>query len=1112
MRPGQPLSPHRRIHRIAGLVFVLLLLGGAGAAYFLERHWLAADRARATETARQKIHLIDRQLDHGLSVTHALAGLIRLGQGEIENFDAVARELLTHYPGVSALQLAPDGVIRQAVPLAGHEAAIGHDLLRDELRNKEARLAIETRRLTVAGPVRLIQGGDAILGRLPVYVEAAGGDFWGFAIALIQLDDFRRAIDLDSLGQQGYAYQLWRPHPDSGAPQVFAQSAGPMAAEPVTTALDIPNGRWFLSVAPEQTWLNTNRLAAEVLLVLLVALLASLGLHWYWRVRQERADNELRYRSLYEATPAMMHSIDGDGHIVSVSQTWLETLGYRRDEVIGRKSTDFLTAESRRHALEQVLPEFFRTGRCTAVPYQMLARDGRVLDVLLSAYGERNREGKVIRSLAVIEDVTERKQNELRLHQLLAEQKAIIENDLVGILRVRDRIIVWANPAYETMLGYQPGELNGRPTQQTYPDADAHRAFGAAAYPVLAAGGVYHAQFEQRDKAGRSVWLNVSGAMLDRDSGESLWAFVDITELKLALSRIGRSEQRMDLALAGADLGMWDWHIPSGEFTCNRRMLEMLGYAGDELVLNNDSYAALINLADLPGVRQTLVRHFKGELPLYEAEYRLRHKDERWLWILCRGRVVQWDDNGRAVRMTGTNLDISERKANEERIRSREARLANLISSMQDLVIVFDAGGSPIEYFYPPDSRHPYRLPGDPRGGNYVEMLPDDVAHRFADTLGELLTDGRPGSIEYTLDVAGESLVSVALLSPIIADPGSFPEGYLGVVRDVTSERLAQQKIASLSRRNTLLLESAGEGIYGVDQAGRITFINSKALHLMGFSESEVIGRSAYTLFHHEQDEWKGRAESECPVARTLRDGEPRYVDSAYFWHNDSHGIPVSLNVAPIVENGVRQGAVVVFQDITERRRAEEAIRHLAFYDPLTQLPNRRLLNDRLSRALANGKRSALPGALFFVDLDNFKNLNDRLGHDIGDLLLQQVAERLSGCLREVDTVARFGGDEFVLLCEGLDADPAEATRQAERIGNKVLATLTKPYLLGTYLHASTPSIGVTLFIGGGKSAEQVLKEADMAMYQAKGAGRNTLRVFASPLPVAQGGAETTAN
>jgi diguanylate cyclase (GGDEF)-like protein len=183
-------------------------------------------------------------------------------------------------------------------------------------------------------------------------------------------------------------------------------------------------------------------------------------------------------------------------------------------------------------------------------------------------------------------------------------------------------------------------------------------------------------------------------------------------------------------------------------------------------------------------------------------------------------------------------------------------------------------------------------------------------------------------------------------------------------------------------------------------------------------------------------------------------------------------------------------------EDISQRKAAESEINHLAFYDFVTQLPNRRLLTDRLLQARSSGTRSGHRGALLFIDLDNFKTLNDTLGHDMGDLLLAQVAQRLLGCVREEDTVARFGGDEFMVMLDGLSDNPADAARHAKGVGEKIMALLGQPFLLDDHKYHSTSSIGITLFCGQKESADDLLKQADLAMYQAKEAGRNTMRFF----------------
>lgn len=228
-----------------------------------------------------------------------------------------------------------------------------------------------------------------------------------------------------------------------------------------------------------------------------------------------------------------------------------------------------------------------------------------------------------------------------------------------------------------------------------------------------------------------------------------------------------------------------------------------------------------------------------------------------------------------------------------------------------------------------------------------------------------------------------------------------------------------------------------------------------------------------------------------------LANGSIRYMESCGALIRNSQGRALRV--------------VVVSRDITERVENEQEIHNLAFYDTLTRLPNRRLLSDRLDQAMATSKRSEKYGALMLLDLDNFKLLNDKQGHNMGDLLLIEVGRRITSCLREMDTVARLGGDEFVLVLSELDKDKAESTVQSNIVAEKIRAILAEPYVLKvwqednadtTIEHHCTASIGVALFLNHEASMEDILKRADMAMYQAKEAGRNLIRFYDSKVRI----------
>ncbi len=569
-----------------------------------------------------------------------------------------------------------------------------------------------------------------------------------------------------------------------------------------------------------------------------------------------------------------------------------------------------------------------------------------------------------------------------------------------------------------------------------------------------------------------------------------------LAEAEIHEQQLSQSEEEMELALAGADLGSWDLDLTSGRYTHNPRLVGMLGYAPDELEVNNDTLLALLDPGDLPGLSSPFYAHLKGETPAFEAEFRIRHQDDHWVWILVRGKVVARDADGRALRITGTTLDISARKQGEVTLRARETRLSALIASMQDVVFVLDTEGRIVEYFQPPRAHCPsYRSREQILGKTPDEFLPADVAELFDDAIVGIMTDGLPKTFEYSLPTEGNTFIFQATTSPLL-DESRYPTGFLTVVRDITDERGAQQALKHLARSHALLLESVGDGIYGTDAALQTTFVNAAALSMLGFSEVELLGDASHELIHHHRQDGTPYAAETCPIHLTMQDGQIRHEENEWFWRKDGSGFPVAMTVTPAIENGERVGVVVVFQDISERKVHEERIRNMAFYDPLTHLPNRRLLVDRLSLALPASLRHDSYGAILFLDLDDFKLINDTRGHDFGDMLLTEAAQRLLDCVRVEDTVARLGGDEFVVMLEDLSPLAAQAALQAEAIAEKIRCALGKAYSFQGESHRCTCSIGIVLFKGDEVPTSDLLKRADTAMYQAKSSGRDSFRTF----------------
>ncbi len=310
-----------------------------------------------------------------------------------------------------------------------------------------------------------------------------------------------------------------------------------------------------------------------------------------------------------------------------------------------------------------------------------------------------------------------------------------------------------------------------------------------------------------------------------------------------------------------------------------------------------------------------------------------------------------------------------------------------------------------------------------------------------------------------------------------------------------------------------LLTEDAQDVLWRTDARLIVTYISPADERLRGFRADEVVGRHVFEMFTEE-----GVAVVKAMIQRRAQEeasGTPVGFLNFQVQHRCKDGRLIWGEVMSKTDRNA-QGEIIgyhgITREITERKRLEEQVRQLAFHDPLTHLANRRLMLEHLDQAMSASKRSHHHGALLFLDLDNFKSLNDTHGHSVGDLLLIEVAERLKACVREADTVARFGGDEFVvLLCE-LDTQPAEASEQAIAVAEKIRIRLSDLYVLqaapsgpatGTIEHQCTASIGVAIFRGRDESQSSVIDRADAAMYQAKKDGRNRIRL--APCPVEAG-------
>lgn len=366
-------------------------------------------------------------------------------------------------------------------------------------------------------------------------------------------------------------------------------------------------------------------------------------------------------------------------------------------------------------------------------------------------------------------------------------------------------------------------------------------------------------------------------------------------------------------------------------------------------------------------------------------------------------------------------------------------------------------------------------------------------------TFAECLSTGGPTTMEYRRQSGDGSWIWISSVGKVVEwDVQGNPIRMIGTHANVTERKRIEDELREQKEFFRIITDNSEDFIAVLDLQGRRIYNNQAYGRLFG-NIGALEGTDSFAEIHPDDRErvkqiFRETVESgqgqRADFRFLLPSGEVRYIESTGGLIKDSKGKALFV--------------VVVSHDITERKRVEREIQNLAFYDQLTELPNRRLLNDRLSQSMASSKRSGSYCALIFLDLDNFKPLNDAHGHPMGDLLLIEVAERLRRCVRKVDTVARFGGDEFVVVLNQLDVGMAESKKQAEIVAQKISTTLAEPYLLkvkqhgadATIKHHCTASIGVTMFLNHESNMDDLLKWADLAMYKAKESGRNRIEFY----------------
>ncbi|PIO99852.1 EAL domain-containing protein [Pleomorphomonas carboxyditropha] len=651
------------------------------------------------------------------------------------------------------------------------------------------------------------------------------------------------------------------------------------------------------------------------------------------------------------------------------------------------------------------------------------------------------------------------------------------------------------NAAFCAMTGYDEAELVGRSFKDiTYEqDRDELDSFRNG----ILDGTVRSFKAEKRyvRKSGEVFWAEVSVIVVcDPATGrpDRLIAQVEDIDLKKrTLQAIAESESRWAFALENGQQGVWDVDKPGGRLYTSPTWKRMLGYEPEDVSIDGgDAWLELMHPDDRDRFLAINNAHERGETEWLEAEFRLRHKDGHWVWILDRGKVISRDADGKPLRISGTHTDISRNKAAEREIQLLEERVR----------LAVEAGGIGLWSIDLATGVATWN------GETFGHMATDDTDRQSLEWLRFVHPEDRAGLSEMLRQAAHDPEARVnttcRLLSPVrglvhirvLADQVTLSNGdrlLLGTAWDISEQVSAAQALRDEKERLRTTLHAISDGVIATDAEGRVTLINPAAQRMTGFSEAEACGHPIEDVFQAVHDD-SGHPAASC-VRQVLETGAPverlgtQVIDVR---GRDIHYIREAAAPIAATADG-RAGAVLVFQDVSAERAMQRSLAHAASHDDLTGLANRRHFETRIQSMIAAARDDDSRHGLLFIDLDRFKIVNDTAGHLAGDALLQEVARTMRSIVPISDCLARLGGDEFAVLIENCD-------RQfAAFVGEKLIDALGairftwegKVYEIGA-------SAGVTQVDATTASAEAVLAEADVACYAAKAAGRGRVSVF----------------
>ncbi len=704
------------------------------------------------------------------------------------------------------------------------------------------------------------------------------------------------------------------------------------------------------------------------------------------QAEQALRESEERFRTLVETTLDWIWEIDTEGRYTYVSPVSRSLLGYAPEDLLGRTPFDLMPpAEAAR------VSAFFAEIAATPRPFAQLEntclrQDGQPVVLESTATPIIGADGRLLGYRGIDRDISERKRQEVTLRLQAQRATALLElpraadrlnesefmqfgqdlaEELTGsqiafVHFVNDdqetiELIAWSR---RTLDGYCQATYDRHyPISQAGVWADALRQRAPVVFNDYATAPGKHGLPEGHAELIRLISVPVLDGervcmMAGVGNKPTPYTDLDVETVQLIANEIWRivrqrraeqalsaSEERLALALAGSELGTWDWQVQTGAIQLDDRWAQMLGYTLDELQpISIETWTRLCHPDDLPLAQALLERHFQSDIDAYDVETRLRHRDGHWVWVLDRGKVVEWDADGKPLRMAGTHLDITDRKEAEQQLR----KLLLAVEQSPTSIVITDLEAR-IEYANPAFTQVSGYTLEEAREQNPRLLQSGQTPRAVYDDLWATLTRGEVWRGEFwNRRKDGSDYVELAVISPVRQADGRVTH-YLAVKEDITARKADEEELEHYRQRledlvetrtaelraaeeqSRLILESSADGLYGVDLEGRATFINPAACAMLGYAPLDFLGRHTHDLLHHTRADGTPYPREDCPVHGTLRDGRVLRQDEDIFWNVDGEPFPVSYSSHPMYRDGEIIGAVVSFFDISAKQQAEAA-------------------------------------------------------------------------------------------------------------------------------------------------------------------------------------------